>query len=148
MRKSLTHIDEVNDQQIAFGKKIGLDLRGCSVTVAIARIEDAIDLGFRGITELGNPTPKQIDFAAKFKCEIAGLSRREGSAIVDDLMTQLNRETINAEGLARGVVVTNINDALNRRYVISSIDPEGTVYFRGGNRKKAWARSLRRGTDA
>ena len=148
MKKALTCIARMNDEQIAFGNKLGLDLRGCTVTVAEARIADAIDVGFRGGVELKSPTPKQVELAAKFEHDIAGLSRREGGAIIDDLMTQLNRETIESEGLASGVVVTNIHDESGAHFVISSIYPDGTVYFRGGNGHRAWARSLRRATDA
>ena len=62
----------------------------------------------------------------------------------DDLMTELNHETIENEALAPGVTVTNVHDNLGISLVVSSIQPDGTVYFRGGNGKRAWARSLRR----
>ena len=145
--KELTHIARINTNQAAFGAKLGLDLSGCTLSVAQARIDDAIDVGFAGI-KLGKLTPKQIELAAKFGHDISELSRREGEAIIDDLMTQLNLETIEAEGLAPGVAVTNIHDSLERELTISSIQRGGIVYFRGGNGRKAWARSLRRVVDA
>lgn len=142
--KPLKYIPKVNDEQVDFGARLGLDLRGCTVSVAAARVEDAVDVGFRGAPNLGTPTPKQVALAAKFGYEIACLSRREGDAVVDDLMTELNHEAIEAEELAPGVAVVNIHDILGRTYVISSIHPDGTVYFRGGGGHRAWARSLRR----
>jgi len=142
--KTLKHIPRTSDDQARFGEKLGLDLRGCTLSVASARISDAVDIGFHGALDLGNPTPKQIAFAAKFGYDIAGLSRREGDAVVDDLMTELNHEAIEAERLAPGVTVVNIHDSIGRPFVISSVHPDGTVYFRGGNGRKAWARSLRR----
>ncbi len=142
--KALKHIPRVNDDQVAFGAKLALDLRGCTVSVAAARLEDAFDAGFRGSGHAGSPTPKQIELAAEFGYDIVQLSRREGSAVIDDLMTEVNLETIEAEGLAPGVIVVNIHDSLEMPHVISSIYPDGTVYFRGGNGKRAWARSLRR----
>ena len=105
--KALKHIPRVSDDQISFGTKLGLDLRGCTLSVAAARIEDAIDIGFHGASSVGNPRPKQIALAAKFGYEIAGLSRREGDAVIDDLMTELNHETIEGEELAPGVAVVN-----------------------------------------
>ena len=72
------------------------------------------------------------------------MSRREGNAVIDDLMTELNHEAIESEGLAPGVAVVNIYDIVGRTFVISSIHPDGTVYFRGGNGQRAWARSLQR----
>ena len=146
--KVLKHIPRVSGDQINFGAKLGLDLRGCTLSVAAARIEDAIDIGFHGAPSLGNPTPRQIALAAKFGYEIAGLSRREGDAVIDDLMTELNHETIEGEALAPGVTVVNIHDIVGRTFVISSIHPDGTVYFRGGNGQRAWARSLRRAAVA
>ena len=139
--KALKHIPRVSDDQIRFGAKLGLDLGGCTLSVAAARIEDAVAVGFRGASNLGKPTPKQVAFAAKFGHEIAHLTRREGDAVIDDLMTELNHEAIEAEGLAPGVTVVNIHD-IARTFGISSIDPDGTVYFRGGNGQRAWARGL------
>lgn len=140
----LKHVARTSDDQARFGEKLGLDLRGCTLSVAAARIRDAVDTGFHGVLDLGNPTPKQIAFAAKFGYDIAGLSRREGDAVVDDLMSELNHEAVEVEDLAPGVTVVNIHDSIGRTFVISSIHPDGTVYFRGGNGRKAWARSLRR----
>lgn len=142
--KPMTHIPRVNERQVAFGAKLGLDLRGCTISVAAARIEDAIDAGFHETTNAEHPTRKQIDLAAKFGYDISHLGRREGSAVIDDLMTELNLEKIEAEKLSPGVTVVNIHDNLEMPLVISSIYPDGTVYFRGGNGKRAWARSLQR----
>ncbi len=146
--KALTHIAKVDKDQVAFGVKLDLNLWDCTLSVAAARIEDAIDQGFYGVTDLGTPSKKQVELAAKFGYDISRLSRREGAAVIDTLMTQLNIETIEAEGLAPGIVVTNIYDSFEQHYVISSVYPDGTVYFRGGNGKHAWARSLRRVLDA
>ena len=142
--KPLKYIPKVSDDQIDFGAKLGLDLRGCTLSVAAARIEDAVDVGFRGASHLRHATPKQVALAAKFGYKIACLSRREGDAVIDDLMTELNHDAIAAEELAPGVAVVNIHDTIGRTFVISSIHPDGTVYFRGGGGQRAWARSLRR----
>lgn len=141
--KELTHIPRVRPEQVAFGVKLGLDLQQCTVSVAAARINDVIDRGFWGV-ELDSPTGRQIELASKFGYDISTVSRREGDAIIDDLMTQLNLETIESEHLAPNVEVINIHDSLSQRYTISSIHSDGTVYFRGGNGRRAWARSLRR----
>ena len=108
--KELKHIPRVDDNQVAFGAKLCLDLRGCTVSVALARIEDAIDIGFHGTTNAGSPTQKQNALAAKFGYDIASLSRREGFAVIDDLMTELNYEMIESEGLVPGVTVLNVHD--------------------------------------
>jgi hypothetical protein len=137
----------ITEAQIQFGRRVGLDLAGKSVSVARAMIEDAIHCQFYGRNDLGEPTPKQIELARKFGHDISTVSRRVGDATIDDIMTQLNREAIASQGLAPGVVVTNKHDLLGRKIVISSIKEDGTVYFRGGNGGKAWARSLIRADD-
>jgi hypothetical protein len=135
------------EAQIEFGRRLGLDLAGKTVGVARAMIEDAIDCQFYGRNDLGQPTPKQIELAGKFGRDISAVSRRVGDAVIDDLMTDLNHQAIASQGLGRDVVVTNKHDPFRQRRVISSITDDGTVFFRGGNGAKAWARSLIRADD-
>lgn len=130
-------MEYVTKAQIAFGQRLGLDLAGKSVGEALAMIEDAIQRDFLSDQDLGTPTPKQIELAAKFQRDISGVSRRVGNAIINDLMTAIKREK-----LAPGVVVINKHDPSKRKQVISSVTDDGTVYFRGGNGARAWARSL------
>ena len=132
----------VTELQVEFGRRLGLDLAGKTIGVARAMIEDAIDSGFYGRRELGAPTPKQIELARKFSRDISTATRRVGDAVIDDVLTQLNHDAILSQCLARDVAVINKHDQLRRRLVISSITEDGTVYFRGGNGAKAWARSL------
>jgi len=94
------------------------------------------------LSDLGEATPKQLEFAAKFQRNLSHVSRRVADAVVDDLMTQLNLAAIQRERLAPGVTVKNKHDIIERKLVISSIQPDGTVYFKGGNGARAWARSL------
>lgn len=131
-------------QQISFGETLGLDFANCTQGLAHAKISDYIDKNFYGTTDLGSPTQKQIEFAKKHGFDLSCMSKREGNAIVDDLMTELNLQSIEDNNLIPGAEVFNINDASQTSCVISSISSAGTCYFRGGNGKKAWARNLRR----
>ena len=137
----------VTEAQIQFGRRIGLDLAGKTVGVARAMIEDAVDRQFYGRNDLSEPTPKQIALARKFRHDISTASRRVGDAVINDVMTQLNHDASSSQRLARDVVVTNKHDPCRRKFVISSVTDDGTVYFRGGNGAKAWARSLIRADD-
>jgi len=145
VKKNLTHVSRVNRRQVAFGVRLGLSLAHSTVGVAAARIEDCFRSDFYGESP-GTATPKQIVLAAQFGYDISDCTRRVAHAIISDLMEQLDRETIIAEGLAPGVTVTNIHDCLHTHLVISSIQRDLLVYFKGGNGKKAYARSLRRVT--
>ena len=84
--------------------------------------------------------------AAKFGHDIKDATRRVAHAIIADLMEQLDRETVVAEGLAPGVTVTNIHDKRQQHNVISSVEPNLLVYFKGVGHRKAYARSLKRVT--
>jgi hypothetical protein len=141
------HMQPVSDEQVAFGRRFGLDLEGKSVSEAVAIIHDVIDRDFRGLSDLGAATPKQLEFAAKFQRNLSGLSRRVADAVVGDLMTELNLAAIQHERLAPGVTVKNKHDVIGRTLIISSIHADGTVYFKGGNGARAWARSLIRAED-
>ena len=139
--KALTKIKRVSEKQVSFGRKIGLELNNCTIGVAVAKIENQIDQNFWG-RELGEPTKKQIELAAKFGYDISGETRGVGSAVIDDIMEQLNLEAIERQNLLPGDIVKNIWDSLHREYVISSIREDGLIFFKGGNGKRAWARNL------
>lgn len=139
MRKLLTKVGKVSPEQVEFGKRIGLDLNGCTVNVAIARIQDAIDQLFWG-KSLGQPTAKQVALADKFGYDLRGETRRVAHAIIDDLMLQLNREAIEEHDLKPGAKIRHVQNG--NEYVISSVQDDGMVFFKGGNGKKAWARNL------
>jgi hypothetical protein len=132
----------VTTAQVSFGLKLGLDLFGQSEKVARAMIEDAIDVQFYGKNDLGSPTAKQIEFAMKFGKDLNKFSKRVAHAIIDEIMYDLNQKSINEQALQSGVKVRRIWDRLNRVFIISSIASDGTVYFKGGNGAKAWARNV------
>ena len=139
--KTLTKIKLVSKEQVAFGRKIGLDLTNCSVTVAAAKIEDFIDQNFWG-RELDKPTEKQIELAARFGYDISAETRRVGFAVIEDIMEQLNFESIEKQKLTPGDTVRHTRDSLHLKHIISSIREDGIVFLTGGRRKQAWARNL------
>jgi hypothetical protein len=137
----------VTEAQIAFGKRLGLELEGKSIGVAYAMIADAIQQSFFGKNDLGTPTAKQIELARKFNVDIAGATRTVGDAVITDIVLQLNQDAIAEQKLAPGTKVANKHDILKRVRIVSSIADDGTVYFKGGNGARAWARSLIRVED-
>jgi len=142
--KKLKFVLYANKRQIDFGEILGLDFTNCTQELAYAKISDYVDINFYGATDLGSSTQRQIEFAKKYGFDISCASKREGNAIVDDLMTELNFQSIEDNNLIPGAKVFNINDASQTPCVISSISSDGTCYFRGGNGQRAWARNLRR----
>ena len=137
----------LTEAQIAFGTRLGLDLRDKSVGVAYAMIEDAVHQSFLGKNDLGAPTSKQIELAAKFGIDITHATRSVGDAVITDIMFELNQKAIADQKLTSGTKVVNKHDILNIVRTVSSIAEDGTVYFKGGNGARAWARSLIRVDD-
>lgn len=142
--KKLKFILYTNNQQIAFGERLGLDFTNCTQALAYAKISDYVDKNFYGTTDLGSPTNKQIELALKHGFDISCMSKREVNAIIGDLMIELNLQSIEDNNLIPGAEVFKLNDESQTPYVISSISSNGTCYFRGGNGKKTWAGNLRR----
>jgi len=137
-------VDLVNSYQIAVGEKLGLNFDGKSVRVASAMIGDYLMINFWGAVELGHPSERQCALAEEFGFEISTMSRAIGSAVIDDIMDHLNKEAIETQQLEPGAVVRFRSRDDGRTRVVSSVTPDGTVYFKGGNGQKAWARSLER----
>jgi hypothetical protein len=140
--KSLDAIPLANSDQVALGRRLGIDCSGKTVTVAWAMIEDVIQRDFWGNAIMQYPTQKQIELASKFGYDISALSRRIGTAIIGDIMLQLNIDAIAEQNLEPGVAVTYKDDILAKQMVISSIKDDGRVYFKGGDGQSAWARNL------
>ncbi|SRR5258706_119282 len=147
-RKSLDKVPKVNQAQISFGKGLGLDLSGATVGVAWSMIEDKTRREFWAVQDLGTPTSKQIELAAKFGYGISSLTRGVADAVIDDIMLQLNLESISNQGLAPGVLVRHKSGEWRCPIAISSITEDGTVYLKGGQGHRAWARSLVRARES
>lgn len=139
---TLVHITRVSDEQASFCESIGVSVWGDTIGLARAKLDDHIDRCFNGATDLGRPTLKQIELANKFGNDISSCTRREGNAIISDIMVELNMVSIEDQGLTPGVSVVNKWDTLDRIEVISSIQEDGLVFLKGGNGKRAWARNL------
>lgn len=107
-------------------------------------VQDYLLVHFWGMPKPGNPTPKQCEFAREFGFTIDTETFAVGSAVVGDIMDHLNQEAIEQQNLIPGTMVRFRRNPEKGEFVISSVTPDGTVYFKGGNGKKAWARSLER----
>ena len=136
------YIKKVTKEQISFCNNLNFSVKGNTVSLAFAKIEDLVEMGFYNNSDLGRPSKKQIDLAAQFGYDISKYTKREGDAIIDDLMTELNLDSINKQKLTIGIKVINKWDNIKRIEIISSIKEDGTVYLKGGNGKRAWGRNL------
>ncbi len=139
LASKLDKIKKVSDSQIEFGNKLGISIEGLTESIAVAMIHDLIRKEFWG-KEKESPSEGQIEFANELGADISKESRAVGSAIINDILEQSNHDSIETQGLAPGVKVRNKRN--NREYIISSIKPDGLVYFKGGQGAKSWAGNL------
>lgn len=121
--------------------KLGIQVAGLPAGVARALIDVVIDNAF-GSADPRAPTPKQVDLASRHGLDLVGLPRLVSDAIMDVLMSVINLEQIEREGIRPGSRVVYTQDAAGTVLEVSSITADGLVFFRGGNGRKAWARNL------
>mgnify|MGYP001245781844 CR=1 FL=1 len=134
-------ISYATPQMIKFGNRLGLDLNNCSISVASAMLDDLISREFWEAV-VAPCSANQINFASSLGINVEGLSKRVASAMIGDILHRMNMEAIIYLGLKPGISVKRKNDIIKRVFIISSISDDGTVYFKGGNGKRAWARNL------
>lgn len=127
--KKCKYVKLITQEQLDLCHSVGLDVKGCTISVAKARLDDFIEKGFYGTISPWKATSKQIDYANKFGYDISKMARRESEAIINDLMEELNHEAIRKENLEPGVHVRNIHDPSDEVCIISSITDNGTVYL-------------------
>lgn len=141
----------VSKTQTQLAKLVGLDVGGDSFDVAAARLLDAVApaLGY----EPAEPSSdRQRSFAESLCCDVTSDSKRVASAKIGDALFTKNQEAIVALALKPGDRVVRVNQfefegelrSLEQEYVISSIQPNGRVFFKGGNGQGAWPTQLRR----
>ena len=141
----------VSEAQTELAKLVGVDVGGDSFDVAAARLLDAVApaLGY----EPAHPSSeRQRSFATSLGCDVAGDSKRVASAKISDALFAKNQEAIVALALKPGDRVVRVHQfefdgelrTLEQEYVISSIQPNGRVFFKGGNGQGAWPTQLRR----
>jgi hypothetical protein len=135
-------IPRVNTEQINLARDIGIDVIDLPMDIAWSLINYVVQVTFDH-GDKRKPTQKQIEFVAKYAIDVSDAPRFVVDAIINALMTSINIESIERERLAPGINVVKTYSKLKTVYVISSIAEDGTVYFKGGNGQKAWARNLK-----
>lgn len=136
-------LERVASEQVSFCSLLGLNVKGFPERVAFALAYAELNSAF-GAVDARPVTEKQLNFSKSRGVDLSGTSRPIADAVVDALFMVLNLEAIAREKLEPGLAVVNVHDRLKSVEVISTVDSEGIVYFKGGNGKRAWARSFKR----
>ena len=145
-------VDSASSQQIEIGRKLGLDLSKDTWNVARARILDIVGPAIGDIPKYSKPTAKQIRYAKALGIDISNDTFRVGSGKIDDVLLQHNLEALERLQLKPGdevvrtrtVEINGETHTWEEIFVVSSIKPDGLVYFKGGGGKCAFASQLRK----
>ena len=119
--------------------------------VAAAKLLDAvaISLGF----ERAEPaTDRQRTFVDSLGASVEGITKRVASARIGELLLAKNLKAIEDLNLKPGDQVVRIQSfelqgetkVLEQEFVVSSVQPNGRVFFKGGNGQGAWPTQLRK----
>jgi len=119
--------------------------------VAAAKLLDAvaISLGF----EPAEPaTDRQRAFVESLGASVEGITKRIASARIGELLLAKNLKAIEDLNLKPGDQVVRIQSfelqgetkILEQEFVVSSVQPNGRVFFKGGNGQGAWPTQLRK----
>jgi hypothetical protein len=142
-------------RQIEVAIALGLDVPHDSQAMAAAQILDFVGPAIGKPGPLA-PTDDQLDLAAEIRLRILSSdSRRVCGAKIQDRLDRMNKSALKALKLRPGDIVitsrTYVVDGttyVNRReHVVSSVKPNGKIYFSSGHvggSPGAWARSLER----
>ncbi len=141
----------VSEAQIELAGRVGVDVGGDSFDVAAARLLDAVALAL-GYEPAAPSSERQRSFAESLGCDVSNDSKRIASARIGDALFGKNQEAIANLGLKPGDRVIRVHQfefdgelrTLEQEYVISSIQTNGRVFFKGGNGQGAWPTQLRR----
>jgi hypothetical protein len=142
-------------QQHQLAASLQVSIAADTYDVAAARLLDAVaeTLGF----ESAQPSSeRQRAFAQSLGVNVDHDSKRVASAKIGDVLLERNQQAIASLQLKPGDRVIRVHrfeyegeeHELAREFVVSSIQANGRVFFRGGNGQGAWPTQLRKSESA
>ena len=147
-------IQRISQDQIALAGSLGLDIKADTFGVAAARLMDAV------ATAVGHEPPEQSSerqrtFAASLGHNVTADTKRVASAKIGDALFTKNQDAIAFLHLKPGDCVVRIEHfehdgemrTVEQEFVVSSIQPKGRVFFKGGNGQGAWPTQLKKHAD-
>lgn len=143
-------MEEPTEVQRRVAAALGVDVVNDTSTVAAARIRDVVAeaIGERFATRPA--TTKQIEYGIRLGLDLRSDSIRVASAKIGDELSRRNFEAIARLDLRPGDHVLKHDvfelrgesHELVREFVVSSIQANARVFFKGGNGQGAWPTQL------
>ena len=140
-----------SQDQLILARLLGLDIAPDTSDVAAARLLDAVASAIGH--ELPKPsTDRQQAFAESLGHDVSADSQRVASAKIGEALFARNQDAIAALTLKPGDHVVRVERfehdgemrTLEREFIVSSIQPNGRVFFKGGNGQGAWPTQLKK----
>lgn len=138
-----------SEAQAALARLLDIDVTSDAFDVAAARLLDAVASAI-GFEPAEPSSERQRLFAASLGCEVSDDTKRVASAKIGEALYVKNQEAIAALSLKAGDRVVRTEHfefdgemrTISQEFVVSSIQPNGRVYFKGGNGQSAWPSQL------
>jgi hypothetical protein len=140
-----------SQEQKELAKLLGIDISADTFDVAAARLLDAVAIAI-GHEPPKNASEGQIAFATSLGQDVSTNTKRVASAKICEALFLNNQDAIAALNLKPGDRVIKISrfelngeiQTFESEFVISSIQPNGRVFFKGGNGQGAWPTQLKK----
>ena len=139
------------ESQRSLAALLSVDLAGDTFDSAAARLLDAVSTSV-GLEPQEPASERQKAFAKSLGAVLESESKRVASAIIGQLLHERNQEAIARLQLSAGdwvvrtqrIEIEGETHILEQEFVISSVQPNGRVFFKGGNGQGAWPTQLRK----
>ena len=143
-----------SQEQLQLANLLGLNLAADTFDVAAAQLLDKIAAAI-GHEPPEQSSERQQSFAASLGLDVTTDSKRVAGAKIGDALYTKNQEAIASLNLQPGDRVIQVTQfeyegklrSLEQEFVVSSIQPNGRVFFKGGNGLGAWPTQLKKPTD-
>lgn len=140
-----------SQDQLHLAHVLGIDISADTFDVAAARLLDRVAAAI-GYEPADSSSERQRAFAESLGQDVAGDSKRVASAKIGEALLSKNRSAIESLDLRPGdrvIRVTQFEHAgelrsFEQEFIVSSIQPNGRVFFKGGNGQGAWPTQLRK----
>ena len=137
--------------QFRLASLLGVDISDDSYDVAAARLLDAVatSVGFEDSTASSD---RQVEFAASLGLDVSSDTKRVASAKISCSLHRRNVEQAAQLNLKPGdrviridkVEIDGVWQAIEQEFVVSSVQANGRIFFKGGNGQGAWPSQVRK----
>ena len=137
--------------QLTLAKALGLDVAHDSFEIAAARIFDAVAPAI-GQRPAEVSTERQREFANSLGIDVLADTKRIASAKIGEALYKKGQDALAEMNLRPGDQVIRFAQfefqgeaqVIEEEFVVSSIQKNGRVFFKGGNGQSAWPTQLRK----